>query len=464
MGKALLVLVLGSGLVLTQQLYSTQQNEQRTSRDQREYQEEVIAREIAASAFNVGMGEVRAHGEDVQVGARALNGADNAGRSGTYTTGRFTGGSYTVRAELTSGHSVRVIATGTFGEAEYTMHDEYRVYVMTVREPGIVDVSFLESQAGYCSAVYYQAYELGQPEGYEPPMIMLFAPDNRERGTRRPARLLWADGGTQLNFFIAVDQNCSTRPETTMSECRAREYARDNDLDLSDFDYVHKALLVESGNLDQAQEEIWAFVEQKPGKRNVWRIGWEDIHNTSWDRPDSNDPKKSLQALKTLGYDGVGWPDADGNQYRDLRDYGDRPDFSDQVIEVSVISQRDPSYQGKLSAYRAKQSECGEQEDELPEHATQEPVTNETPDEPAPDPDPEPEPSPEPDPEPEADDAPPPTSYGEFACSCKNNKYPVLHRPPGNESNEQLLCLPYPAVVTHVWDRRHNDVLLTCRR
>ena len=56
--------------------------------------------------------------------------------------------------------------------------------------------------------------------------------------------------------------------------------------------------------------------------------------------------------------------------------------------------------------------------------------------------------------------------YNTYACSgtknnTKNNKNPVLHRPPGNESNEQLLCLPNPATRTHLDE--HNDIVLSCR-
>lgn len=493
MGKALLVLVLGSGLVLTKQLISTQESEARTSKDQRAYQEEVIAREIAASAFNVAMGELRAYGEEVHAATVNLNGPDNAGRSGTYSSGRFAGGSYTVMGQLTSGHSVRVVATGAFGDAEYTMHDEYRVEVLTVRESGVVDVSFIESQAGYCSAVFYQAFTLDMEEGDEPETILLFAPDNRDRGVTRPARLLWAEAGTQMNFYIGVDQNCSLRP-SGMNACEARAYAQENSIDLDDFDHLHHALLAEAGDLGSVREDIWAFVEQRPGKRNIWRIGWEDIHNTSWDRPGSTSPLNSLQALKIHGYDGVGWPDVDEFGYRDLRDYGSRPDFSDQVIEVGVYSPYHAEYAARIASYHAAQAACGEELDdfpgpedpnEMPEPAPEpepepepeptpetepgtDPETEPTPDpetEPTPEPEPETEPEIEPEYEPETEPEAESDPYNSFACGCtrnntRNNKYPVLHRPPGNEANEHLLCLPRPAKRTHL--RQHNDIVLSC--
>lgn len=451
MGKALLFLVLGASIILTRQLASTQEGEHKTADDQRAYQEQLIAREIAASAFNVGMGEIRAFGEDLQDGVRALNGADNAGRAGTHATGRFSGGRYTVRAELTSGHSVRVIAQGLFGDAEHTMHDEYRVYVLTAREGGYVDVSFLESQAGYCSAVYYQAYTMEMPEGTTPEPIMLFPPDNRDRRTARPARLIYVDPGTQMNFFIGVDQNCSTRPDDIDGVCEARAFARDNGITLDKYDHIHHALLVEAGNLDQAQEDVWGLVEQKPGTRDRWRIGWEDIHNTSWDRPDSEDPRNSLQALKAFGYEGAGWPHADDWGYRLLEDFGDRPDFSDQVIEVGVITPNHPDFQSTVDAYRQQQEDCGETSD-LPGEET-EPTdesgeTNKT----------------EPDEDETGGYSDAEIEYArQYACDCRNGGgHPILHRPPGNPSNEQLQCLPRQGARNHL--RKHNDVALECRR
>ena len=113
MGKALLILVMGGSAVLARQLYNTTETETRTNAEQTSYQEEVIAREIAASAFNVAMGEIRSFGEDVKTGAHTFNGS--AGKqSGTYADGRFAGGSYETYAELTSGHSVQFAPPSAF--------------------------------------------------------------------------------------------------------------------------------------------------------------------------------------------------------------------------------------------------------------------------------------------------------------------------------------------------------------
>jgi hypothetical protein len=455
MGKALLVIVLGSSVALAFQLFSTAEGEKRTARDTRGYQEEVIAREIAHSAFNVGMGELRSYGNQVLDGARALNGPANTGREGTYTTGRFAGGSYTLLAEPTSGHAARVVATGTFGDATVTMHDVHEVPVLEAPEGGILEVKFLESMAGYCSAIFYEAYTREMVEGEVPTPVMLFPLSNRERNfdpndpDSKPIRRIQVAPATQMNFFIAVKKNC-VPDERPICEQRAEAF------DPDDYDHVHRAFNVEAGALDQADETIWARVEPHPTSPYRWRIGWEDLHRPEWDDADSDDPEQSFQALKKDGYDGLGWlpdPDSDYSLLDDfwLRDgkvndgqsTSYRPDFSDQVVEVSLVPlSQAGDFIDLEEAEIAQQGTCGEPQDQ----AVIDPVTEE----PAP---------------PAPASLVPDDELTEYACDCtkdgKKDKYPILHRPPGNESNEKLKCLPNSARLNgHM--RNHNDVLLSC--
>ena len=468
MGKALLLIVLGSSVILANQLYNTTETEARTAKDQNEHREDVIAREIAASAFNVGMGEMRPYGAEVYKGAAHLNGTDNKGRSGTYSTGRFAGGSYTVRAEPLTPHSARIVATGTFGDAEFTMHDDYDINVLTVtRGGGYVDVKFLQSLAGYCSAVFYQAYTTEMAEGTVPEVQMLFPPSNRKTYEKnpdaRPVQTIYVEEGTQMNFFIAVTKSSAIcePPPVPKDVCKVRADARDADLSNTPYDHIHYALDVEAGKLDQAQESIWGFVEQHPDNPQRWRIAWEDLHRTDWDSTGSTNPATSLQALKQFGYDELGWREADVWGYRQLIDYGDRPDFSDQVIEVTVVSTRDPNYFQKQTEARYQQYKCGESIDqpivEDPPPGTPADVVdkhNEI--ENAIDAN-----SAQQDDNPEVED----DALATFACDCTKNdtqthKRAVLHRPPGNESNEQLICIASSAVEPHF--EHHNDVFPTC--
>ena len=455
MGKFLLLAVLSASVVLGQQIYASQQTESKTGKDQRAYQEEVIAREIATSAFNYGMAELRSHGENIQDGARDLNGADGTGQIQVHTTGKFAGGRHTVKAMLTSGHSVKVFATGEYGaytdedgETQYrasiNLHDEYRVPVMNARHRGVVDVNFIESQAGYCSAVFYQAFTSEMPDGYVPEIKLLFAADNREGLVNRPSQQIVVDPGTQMNFFIGVDKNCSMRIDET-NYCEARKSIKNYTFKAADFDHVHYALDVEAGELDKAEEAIWAFVEQSASDRNRWRIGWEDLHRTDWDNPDSETPSNSLQATKAYGYDvTTGWL-LDGD-YRLLDDFSSRPDFSDQVIEISVVPVNSPAGLAKLAEEEAAKATCGET-----------PVVDPTPD-PDPDPTPDPDPDPAPDPVDDPDDVER-EADGED-CTCQGiKKVCVFHRPPGNEHNPQRICIGKPA-WENAHSQQHNDYVI----
>ena len=491
MGKALLLIVLGSGLVFSTQLLSSTQTEAETAEDQNEYREEVIAREIAQSAFNVGMGVVRSHGDRLQAGARDLNGASGDGRSGTYTEGRFAGGEYTVRAHITSGHSVRVTATGRFGGAEHTVsdgHKDHRQPVLVASSAGIVRVTFLESMAGYCSAIFYEAYTPDMAPGTVPTPVMLFAPDTKRLADKRYdseiTRAINVEEGTQMNFFIGVNKNCPPIASST-DVCEVRKYTRDYSFDPSKFDHIHRALEVEAGSINQAEEAIWAFVEQSPLDRQTWRIAWEDLHHTDWDQPGSEDPEQSLQALKAFGYGGSGWVAPSDDDYVTLRDYwirsgksnnghwtSYRPDFSDQVIEVELVSAVDPADAAEFSelhgAMTARQKECGESI-EQPIARVEDEDLGETPQEVQEVKDAAADDGVDLTPDPA--DVPattiPDDELTEYACDCTKDgtrakeKFPILHRPPGNESNEQLLCLPQEAIVNGHMEN-HNDLRLSC--
>lgn len=436
MGKALLFVVLGASVVLLKQLANAHEAGLRTTEDQREYQESVLAREIAASAFNVGMGEIRSYGNRLRDGVTQFNGTTGAGRSGTITGGKYAGGRYEVRAQQTSGHSVRVTATGYYGRyldrtgaekwrSKVTMHDEYRVFVLNVRQPSIIDVNFIPGAAGYCSAVFYQAFRPEMPAGSRPAPVMLFTPANGNREGQHPAREIVVEPGTQMNFFIGVDQNCSTRPSSATT-CQTLSYAQNYSFNFNDytadgvrrvsrddrFEYLHYALDVETGKLEQAKEAIWGMVEQHPDDPDRWRIGWEDIHDTSWNIPVTADPAthnpvRSLQATKQFGYDGRGWPQSDSRGYALTRDYGTRPDFEDQVIEIRALPLRSADGQDRVRRSVEAYYNCNLTPPQDLVKAFEETTT-----------------------------------VGSASCRCQGNKkVAVMHRPPGNEANQHVICV-----------------------
>ncbi len=439
MGKALLLLVLGSSIALSTQLFTSQESEGRTALAQRGYEEETIARDVSVSAFNVAMGDIRHHGTALVDAVQTFNDGAFGARTGTLT-GTFAGSRYTSRAVLTSGHSVRVISTGQSGydpatgtyRASYTMHDEYRIPVLTANQASLLNVRFVESVAGYCSAVFYQAYTSGMPEGTVPTPQLLFSANNSDRRNVQPAREIVVQPGTQMNFFIGVDQNCSSRT-TTMNTCQERAYTRSYTFDPTTFDHVHHALDIPAASLSDIRENVWALVEQNPAFSQRWRIAWEDIERRDWDNPTATSSLNSLQATKAYGYSGTGWPSANSEGYRVLADYSNRPDFNDQVIEVSLTPLTSAEAQARLAAERQTEQTCN------PPPTTPPPTT--------------------PPPTTPPPTTPPPGTTNGAGCTCQGKKKVyVMHRPPGNESNEQRICISTNAVSAHIGT--HNDYII----
>ncbi len=373
MGKALLIIVLGAGFLLARAGFSNQITERESRKDQVEYEEEVLAREISRSAFNVAMGIAREYPNSLDAGANAVDQADGSA-DGLYS-GSARGGLFAVRAEALTGHALKVTSTGYFGGVwetnaageksytgeSYTMWDTFDIRVLEVREDGVLNTSFLESQAGYCSAVYMDEYRGEEFIGTR----MIFAAGNRRDGSRPPMSI-YVQAGTQLNFFIGVDTNCSGKFSTSATTCESLTYAINDTFDINDvgrnkrYDHLHYALDIPSGDITKMEEAVWGMVEQNPKDRQRWRIGWEDLERPDWDDPNSSNPKSSMQALKRLGYDGRGWPERDHMGYRELRDYGDRPDYSDQVIELGISALRSQASRDSLwYAMHDERTNCG---------------------------------------------------------------------------------------------------------
>ena len=433
MGKALLIMVMGAGLYISIGQMGTQETLIATAADQAGYEEEVLAREVAKSGFNMAMAIARMHGSNLQEAIQEINGDDGA------MTGEHQGGMYSVRAWLGDGFSITIKSTGTFADAEHTMDDSYRVPVLLAQRCSQLDVRFLESAAGYCSAIYLQRHPAGTEADEIPLPEMIFSAGHYADNVGVEVDKVIAQG-TQMDFFIGVDEDCSTRIPDDQGGPRA--YDVDSHVyNASDYDHDHHSLDVPLGSPEQMTESIWGFVEQHPDSTQMWRIGWEDQHITLWDNPMSTDPANSLQALKHYGYDGDGWSTRDALGYRALRDYGSRPDFSDQVIELWLIP-IDPATEPDICTVSIEGSSLSGE-----------------------DPDPYPDPDPECDSSGSGNDCDDPDPYPETpGCMCpgngnQNRKIAIMHRPPGNESNEHVICVSISG-----WERghrnRHNDYVV----
>ena len=72
--------------------------------------------------------------------------------------GDYQGGHFAVQAYSLDGQNVKIRASGWFGDAEHIINENYNVKLLTVKEQSRVTIEFLESMAGYCSAVFLQQY------------------------------------------------------------------------------------------------------------------------------------------------------------------------------------------------------------------------------------------------------------------------------------------------------------------
>ena len=379
MGKAILLIVAATSFLLARGMLSNKMTERETSGNQVEYQEEVLSREIARSGYNVARRVLESYGNGIAAGVNALNGHKG------YYEDEHQGGVARVFATFVSGHTVELTSIGYFGGAfddegvyrggaVHIMGDSFHAKSSTCQGNGCdsaviegpagqdyelpqpplkanetseLEITYLESEAGHCSALFIEEY---LPDGTKTDPQMIFPAGHYNDNTSLSVNKT-VESGTQMNMFIGVDVDCSTRPGGPNGPSEADSYDVDSHVyDEDDYDWVHYALDVPAGSLDDMQEGEWSMTEQHPDDEQTWRIGFEDLHHPEWNNPESHDHTQSLQALKRFGYDGDGWPNMDGNGYRDLEDHwirsgysndGEstsyRPDFSDQVVQVRLV-------------------------------------------------------------------------------------------------------------------------------
>ncbi|GMQ83016.1 MAG: hypothetical protein BMS9Abin05_2488 [Rhodothermia bacterium] len=363
MGKGLLIIVFGAILGASVLSFQQKQTALKTTERQTGYEEEVLAREIARSAYNIARKLAQAAGSDLATAVANINGRMKNG-SPDYSgelTGIYQGGTYSAQAFTVDGQNVEIRATGWFGDAEHIINENFYVKMLTVRDSSKVTLEFLESMAGYCSAVFLQRFipnNGGKPtmtgnfgksgksekKGYAkgkmtlsddekywilPPEMILNSGRNREGDELRvtPDDIVLSPG-TRTNFFIGVDKDCSEQGvwEETYDESR--------------YDYINNALEEDTQNMEDLQEGLYAMIEAHPTDTQKWRIAFEDLRTFS---------DKQHEDIKANGYGGSwdpvletyggsGWMEKDSNGYRKLRDFGWKPDFSDQVIQVSFNS------------------------------------------------------------------------------------------------------------------------------
>ncbi|WP_263786609.1 hypothetical protein [Salinibacter grassmerensis] len=300
-----------------------------TSADTRERQSfrqgKVIARQIARSGYNSVLSEAhKVDDEDKEVG-QVVSEVDTI-------QGEYEGGTYKAWLKQISSSAYTAVSVSHFSVADSSV--DYRLggyanntmKAPTVETPSQLNVTFEQSMAGYCSAVYLKRVKPGTKPKNQPDPEMVFPPGNN-RNDASSSYEKTIESGTRLNFILAVDKNCS--------------HEGDESVDFpGDYDHVQRSFKQDVDKLNTMREAPYGMVEETTiGSSDGWRVSFEDQRVFSeaqlWDIKENGYPDNSYWSRRRKTYGGNGWrmtPDG----LRDLEDYGDVPDFSDQVFEVAL--------------------------------------------------------------------------------------------------------------------------------
>ncbi|MCS3756432.1 hypothetical protein GGP50_002300 [Salinibacter ruber] len=300
-----------------------------TSVDTRERQSlrqgKVIARQIARSGYNSVLSEAhKADGPNKEVG-QVVSAVDTV-------QGEYEGGTYKAWLKKISSSAYTAVSVSRFSVADSLV--EYRMggyanntmKAPTVETPSQLNVTFEQSMAGYCSAVYLKRVKPGTKPKNQPDPEMVFPPGN-DRNDAASSYEKTIESGTRLNFILAVDKNCS--------------HEGDESADFpGDYDHIQRSFKQDVDKLNTMREAPYGMVEETTiGSSDGWRVSFEDQRVFSeaqlWDIKENGYPDNSYWSRSRKTYGGNGWrttPDG----LRDLDDYGDIPDFSDQVFKVAL--------------------------------------------------------------------------------------------------------------------------------
>ena len=361
MGKYIILLtmaVAAGSMTLTHQSKQTSLD---TDRRQADRQQKVIARQVARSGYNAVLAQAR---QEERGGKKVKEIVDAVGT----VTGTYQGGVYKAWLTQISPTAYRATGTGTFQAVTHKIRVPHSQNIVpeppTVVRESELQVEFKQSMAGYCSAIYLQRFvphgsnghsknkknkhgidrsNRGKSKKHEDhtdrdddgeieddetrgggnasikykklPPELVFAPGNNRNGTATTFEKVLSPG-TRLNFILAVDADghCEARNDTTLTTKDAS------------YDYTRPSFVESIGSMSEMHEAPYALTQEKPGEPGTWRVAFEDLifsEDRLWD-------------IKENGYDGNGWL-LDGLGYWLLKDYGNRPDFSDQVVEVKIV-------------------------------------------------------------------------------------------------------------------------------
>lgn len=348
MGKYALLITVAALGGITLMMYQSGRTSMNTEQRQAERQGKVIARQIARTGYNAVLADGRAASttsEDLEEVISAV---------GTIS-GDYEGGTYESWLEKISPSAYRAKSVGTFTIGENTIThrigQSYDKNTMPLQEtpvvenPSTLNVSFVESMAGYCSAIYLKRILPNVAPEDQPEPELIFAPgNNRDGASTEYARTIVP--GTKLNFILAVDADghCERRGES---------------IDITDdfFERRRNSFTQDVTDIENVHEAPYALIQDHSS--GGWRIAYEDL---VFDEAKLWDIKKNSYPDSDGGWDseaetygGDGW-ETDGSDMFELEDFGNLPDFSDQVIDVEVVPDPDNGPTPRTFVEAAKES------------------------------------------------------------------------------------------------------------
>lgn len=335
MGKYSLLITLGVATAISVLSLQAEKTSLDTNEQQAQRQGQLIARQIARSGYNSVLSQARIEsGDDKKVGEIVSD-------VGTLT-GRYEGGEYEAWLTKISPTAYKAVSVGRFevnGEpVTYRIGDGYgnntMVKVPEINQPSVLNFSFEDSQAGYCSAIYLKRVLPDTKPEDQPDPEMVFPPGHN----RNDATTTFDDTiqpGTKLNFILAVDKDCSEEGETSVNYPEA-------------YNHVQRSFQQDVSKLNKMKEAPYGMIEETTVESSQgWRISFEDQRVFSetqmWDIKENGYPDNGTNwDSQSQTYGGDGW-DKNADGLRDLEDYGDIPDYSDQVFRVGVSSPKGPA-------------------------------------------------------------------------------------------------------------------------
>lgn len=340
MGKLALLVAAAAIMGSSMLLFQVDRTSVATDEKQSVRQGQIVAREIARTGQNVLLSKVKrlqaAHPDEALEDIVDLANGEAGSVSGSYG-----GGTYEARVILTSASTYSVEAIGSFQVSNHEVSSE-RVSKSDFLAEGTLEVptksnlniKFLESMAGYCSAIFVQRLipstdASGETVYSEATPELVFTPgNNRDGETVQPTDVI-VNAGERVNFVLAVDAdfNCEKR-------------GQDVDINDNSFNYTRNAL---NNEIDIDSEDLsegkYAMIQENPNSLGVWRIAFEDLNFSDAKLADikQNGYSDRDWSDRRQSYQGTGWNQTDASGYWQLQDYGDKPDFSDQVIEIQFV-------------------------------------------------------------------------------------------------------------------------------